>query len=117
VEVGDAVLREESDEVEALDRVLAWGGWEDRASTGSTIASMSESKGSPIIPVEGLKLGEVTVKRRHVFGPYTPEGSDLKYFACSGGQQVARCWLENTHELPLGRPYSFPLEEAVALSQ
>lgn len=35
----------------------------------------------PVVVVECLELGEVTVEGRHVFRPYAPECSNLQDFA------------------------------------
>ena len=67
VEVRDAVLREEPDEVEAADGELARGGRE----------------GAGVVVVEGLELGEVAVEGGDVSCPYTPERADFQYFACA----------------------------------
>jgi hypothetical protein len=60
---------------------------------------------SPEVIVERLQLREVAVKRGHVSRPYTPERSDLEYFACErhghdwGGQRRQRAVLTGNHKL------------------
>lgn len=54
VEFGDAVLSQEAEEVESLERRFPWGGAEHTS----------------IVCVESLKLGKVSVKGRDVLCPY-----------------------------------------------
>ena len=54
VKVGDAVLCEETDEIESLERVLTRRGWED----------------SGVVCVVGLELGEEAVKGGDVSRAY-----------------------------------------------
>lgn len=65
VEVGDAVLCEEADEVESLEWVLARRGREDGG----------------VVCVIGLELGEEAVKGGEVSCAYGVEGADFEDFA------------------------------------
>ena len=67
VEVGDAVLREETDEVEPADGVFARRGRE----------------GAGVVVVERLQLGEVAVEGGDVACADRPDGADFEDFACS----------------------------------
>ena len=65
MKVGDAVLCEETDEVESLERVLARRGWED----------------SSVVCVVGLKLGEEAVEGGDISCTYGMECADFEDFA------------------------------------
>jgi hypothetical protein len=86
VEVRNAVLDEQTDEVEPTNGEFTLGRLEDGAiytiSVYETMGLRRVGEDSPEVVVERLQLREVAVKRGHVSRPYTPERSDLEYFAC-----------------------------------
>ena len=72
VEVCNAVLREEADEVEPDDRVLAWRGREQE----------------PVVVVEGLQLREIPLEGGDVSRADGPECADFEDSAWGGRLEV-----------------------------
>ena len=92
MEVGDAVLCEEADEVQTTEGVFARR-WREYGAEEGVKSRCGSYFGAlwPIIPVVVVKceeLREIAVERGDILRSYTPERADFEDVTCKGHQLV-----------------------------